>query len=88
MSVSTKEMLWVYSAVTCGLPYRNILFLAGHPALEIAQINDDKNLLDHVYKIICAYAQLGETEKALECNRKIEHRQVEEPAVVLDADFT
>ena len=35
----------------------------------------------------CAYAQLGETEKALECIRKIEQRQVEEPGVVLDADL-
>ena len=35
----------------------------------------------------CAYAQLGETEKALECIRKIEQRQVEEPKLVLDADL-
>jgi len=35
----------------------------------------------------CAYAQLGETEKALECIRKIEQRQVEEPKMVLDADL-
>ena len=35
----------------------------------------------------CAYAQLGEDEKALECIRKIEQRQVEEPGVVLDADL-
>lgn len=34
-----------------------------------------------------AYAQSGETEKALECIRKIEQRQVEEPGVVLDADL-
>ena len=34
-----------------------------------------------------SYAQLGETEKALECIRKIEQRQVEEPGVVLDADL-
>ena len=35
----------------------------------------------------CAYAKLGETEKALECIRKIEQRQVEEPGVVLDIDL-
>ncbi len=35
----------------------------------------------------CAYAQLGETEKALECIRKIEQRQIEEPGVVLDVDL-
>lgn len=35
----------------------------------------------------CAYANLGETEKALECIRKIEQLQVEEPGVVLDADL-
>jgi adenylate cyclase len=35
----------------------------------------------------CAYAKLGETEKAVECIRKIEQRQIEEPGVVLDADL-
>jgi adenylate cyclase len=35
----------------------------------------------------CAYAQLGETEKAMECIHKIEQRQLEEPGVVLDADL-
>ena len=35
----------------------------------------------------CAYAQSGETEKALECIRKIEQRQVEEPGAVLDIDL-
>jgi TolB-like protein/class 3 adenylate cyclase/Tfp pilus assembly protein PilF len=34
-----------------------------------------------------AYAQLGEAEKALECIRKIEQWQGEEPGVVLDADL-
>lgn len=34
-----------------------------------------------------AYAQLGEAEKALDCIRKIEQRQVEEPGVVVDADL-
>ncbi|MGH2566270.1 MAG: tetratricopeptide repeat protein, partial [Ginsengibacter sp.] len=35
----------------------------------------------------CAYAQLGETEKALECIGKIEQRQVKEPEAVLDIDL-
>ena len=35
----------------------------------------------------CAYARLGETEKAFECIRKIEQRQNEDPEVVLDADL-
>jgi tetratricopeptide (TPR) repeat protein len=35
----------------------------------------------------CAYAKIGEVEKALTCIRKIEQRQVEEPRVVLDADL-
>ena len=35
----------------------------------------------------CAYAKLGEVEKALECIRKIAQWQVEEPQVVLDADL-
>ncbi|AYB31227.1 adenylate/guanylate cyclase domain-containing protein [Chryseolinea soli] len=34
-----------------------------------------------------AYAKLGQTEKAMECIRKMEQRQREEPDVVLDADF-
>lgn len=34
-----------------------------------------------------AYANSGETEKALECIRKLEQRQLEEPAIVLDADL-
>ena len=35
----------------------------------------------------CAYAQLGKTEKALECIDKIGQRQIEEPGAVLDADL-
>jgi tetratricopeptide (TPR) repeat protein len=34
-----------------------------------------------------AYGKLGEREKALECIRKIEQRQREEPGVVLDNDL-
>lgn len=43
--------------------------------------------LKGVTSLGCAYAKLGETEKALECIRKIEQRQIEEPGVVLDADL-
>jgi len=35
----------------------------------------------------CAYANLGEVEKASECIRKIEQWQSEEPGVVVDADL-
>ncbi|MEO8514540.1 MAG: adenylate/guanylate cyclase domain-containing protein [Ignavibacteria bacterium] len=35
----------------------------------------------------CAYANSGETEKALECIGKIEEWQAEEPGVVVDADL-
>lgn len=35
----------------------------------------------------CAYAMLGEKDKALECVRKTEQRQLEEPGAVLDADL-
>lgn len=35
----------------------------------------------------CAFANSGEAEKALECIRKIEQRQFEEPGVVVDADL-
>ena len=34
-----------------------------------------------------AYAKLGETEKAMDCIRKMEQRQVEEPDAVVDADL-
>ncbi len=35
----------------------------------------------------CAYANLGETEKAMECIRKLEQLQIEEPGTVLDMDL-
>lgn len=35
----------------------------------------------------CAYAQLGETEKAMECIRKIEQRQEEDPEAIVEADL-
>ncbi|RNI28826.1 adenylate/guanylate cyclase domain-containing protein [Rufibacter latericius] len=35
----------------------------------------------------CAYAKLGEAEKAFACIQKIEQRQAEEPGVVLDIDL-
>jgi TolB-like protein/Tfp pilus assembly protein PilF len=35
----------------------------------------------------CAYGHSGEVKKALECIRKIEQRQVEEPGTVLDIDL-
>jgi TolB-like protein/class 3 adenylate cyclase/Flp pilus assembly protein TadD len=34
-----------------------------------------------------AYAKLGETEKAMECIRKLEQRQAEEPEAIIDADL-
>jgi adenylate cyclase len=34
-----------------------------------------------------AYGKLGETEKAMECIRKMEQRQEEEPDAVIDADL-
>ena len=46
-----------------------------------------KNPLKGLAPLGCAYAKLGETEKALECIRKIEQRQVEEPESVLDIDL-
>jgi adenylate cyclase len=48
-------------------------------------------LVNHPLKgitpLACAYSHLGETGKALECIKKIEQRQVEEPGTVLDADL-
>ena len=46
-----------------------------------------KNPLKGLAPLGCAYAQLGDTDKALECIRKIEQRQVEEPGVVMDIDL-
>ncbi len=46
-----------------------------------------KNPLKGLGPLGCAYARLGEREKALECIRKIEQRQVEEPESVLDIDL-
>jgi adenylate cyclase len=46
-----------------------------------------KHPLKGVTALGCAYAKLGESEKALECIRKIEQRQLEDPGVVLDADL-
>lgn len=46
-----------------------------------------KHPLKRLSPLGCAYANLGETEKALDCIRKIEQRQVEEPTLVLDADL-
>jgi adenylate cyclase len=58
-------------------------------ALEIFE--EVHRLIDHPLKGLaplgCAYAKLGETERALECIRKIEQRQAEEPGVVLDVDL-
>jgi adenylate cyclase len=46
-----------------------------------------KNLLKGLTPLGCAYAHLGETEKAFECICKIEQWQVEEPGAVLDIDL-
>src|SRR5664279_3056815 len=46
-----------------------------------------KNPLKGLTPLGCAYAKLGNTEKALECIRKIEQRQVNEPGAVLDIDL-
>ena len=58
-------------------------------ALEIFE--EVHRLINHPLKGLaplgCAYARLGETEKALECIRKIKQLQAEEPGVVLDADL-
>jgi adenylate cyclase len=58
-------------------------------ALEIFE--EVHRLIKHPLKGLtplgCAYAKLGEAEKALACIRKIEQRQVEEPGLVLDADL-
>ena len=46
-----------------------------------------KHPLKGLAPLACAHAKLGESEKALECIRKIEQRQVQEPGVVLDIDL-
>jgi TolB-like protein/Tfp pilus assembly protein PilF len=56
------------------LLFEEVRRLTGHPLKGITALG-------------CAFAKLGETEKALQCLQKIGQRQVEEPAVVLDADM-
>src|SRR5438309_5400972 len=46
-----------------------------------------KNPLKGLAPLGCAYGYSGEVEKSLECIRKIEQRQVEEPGTVLDIDL-
>ena len=46
-----------------------------------------KNPLKGLAPLGCAYGYSGEVEKAIECIRKIEQRQVEEPGTVLDIDL-
>jgi len=46
-----------------------------------------KHPLKGLAPLACAHAKLGESEKALECIRKIEQRQAQEPGVVLDIDL-
>ena len=46
-----------------------------------------KNPLKGLAPLGCAYGHSGEVEKALECIRKIEQRQVEEPGTVLNIDL-
>jgi adenylate cyclase len=46
-----------------------------------------KHPLKGLAPLACAHAKLRESEKALECIRKIEQRQVQEPGVVLDIDL-
>jgi len=46
-----------------------------------------KHPLKGLAPLACAHAKLGASEKALECIRKIEQRQVQEPGVVLDIDL-
>lgn len=43
--------------------------------------------LKGLFPLGCAYGNAGETEKALECIRKIEQLQIEEPHRVVDADL-
>jgi tetratricopeptide (TPR) repeat protein len=46
-----------------------------------------KNPLKGLAPLGCAYGYLGLVDKALDCIRKIEQRQVEEPGTVLDIDL-
>jgi adenylate cyclase len=60
---------------------------------KAAELFEDlhRSLIKHPLKGLvplgCAYANSGQGEKALECIRKIEQRQMEEPGIVLDADL-
>lgn len=54
---------------------------------EEARALNNPHPLKGLFPVGCAYANSGETEKALECIRKIEQLQLEEPDAVLDADL-
>ncbi|MES1220337.1 MAG: adenylate/guanylate cyclase domain-containing protein [Bacteroidota bacterium] len=58
-------------------------------AVEIFKVVHElvKHPLKGLTPLACGYAQLGEREKAIECIRKIEQWQSEDPGVVLDADL-
>jgi adenylate cyclase len=54
---------------------------------EEVHISLVKHPLKGLAPLGCAYANLGETEKAIDCIRKIEQLQTEEPGTVLDIDL-
>ena len=61
-----------------------------HKAVEIfeeARILNNPHPLKGLFSVGCAYANSGQTEKALDCIRKIEQLQQLEPDKVLDADL-
>lgn len=54
---------------------------------EEARRLNNPHPLKGLFPVGCAYANSGEIEKALDCIRKIEQLQSEEPDIVLDADL-
>src|SRR4051794_24118882 len=80
------------SADACSIGVKRLVHRRKRRLEEAAEIFEEVHrLIKHPLKGLaplgCAYAQLGEVEKALACIRKIEQRQVEEPGVVLDIDL-
>lgn len=65
--------------------------MKGDWAVALPLFEEVHRLTNHPLKGLmgkaCAHAKLGQTEKAMECIRKMEQRQKEEPEAVIDADL-
>jgi len=87
-----ERLLDIYPQLRVALELKGWCYGAKGDWKKAAEIFEEVHrLIKHPLKGLtplgCAYALLGDSEKALECIRKIEQRQVKEPELVLDADL-